>query len=99
MAPVADRWSKKYLLIFGLSTILLVYILVCAATQYQVLLAYVFIYGFALSIVIIAGLLLVLQVLPRSSWAVFVLYFLAASACVSFYVAAYFRYQDLEAIN
>jgi len=92
MAPIADRWSKKYLLVFGLSTILLVYILVCAATRYQVLLAYVFIYGFALSIVIIAGLLLILQVLPRSSWALVVLYFLAASACVSFYVVCYFRY-------
>jgi MFS family permease len=95
MAPIADRWSKKYLLVFGLSTILLVYILVCAASgtaQYRLLLGYVFIYGFALSIVIIAGLLLILQVLPRSSWALVVLYFLAASACVSFYVTAYFRY-------
>ena len=92
MAPIADRWSKKWWLIVGLSIILIDYILIVAATSIKLLMAYVFIYGFALSIVFISGLLLLLHMIPKTSWALIVLFFLASSACVSFYVATYFRY-------
>jgi MFS family permease len=92
MAPIADRWSKKWWLIFGLSTILIDYVLIVASTSLKLIMVYVFVYGFGLSIVIISGLLLILHMIPKINWSFVVLLFLACSVCVSFYVAAYFRY-------
>ena len=91
VAPVVDSHRKKVVFVISLVTILVVYVLLLVTTDWTMLMVYVFLYGFALSVCIISGLLLMLQLIPQSTQAVALLCFVITSACMSFYVCAYFR--------
>lgn len=91
VAPIVDGMRKKVLFVISVVAILVIYILILVTTDWTMLMVYVFLYGFSLSVCIITGLVLMLQLIPQTSWAVALLVFVISSACMAFYVCAYFR--------
>lgn len=91
VAFVIDNFRKKVIFVISLVTILVDYILILVTNDWTMLMVYVFLYGFALSVCIISGILLMSQLIPHSTQAVALLCFVITSACMSFYVCFYFR--------
>lgn len=92
IAPLTDSWGKKNILIIALLTLMILFVMIMMASTYERVYYYMLFYGICLAVIVVAGLLFMMHMIPKNKWPLVLLITLISVATVSLYITIYFYF-------
>lgn len=92
IAPFCDKFGRKYMFLCSLIGLFVLYSLVLYSRDYHDTQYSLFFYGILVVLAMVSGILLVVEMIPKSKMPIAVTIILIAEALVTIYVCAYFKY-------
>lgn len=92
MSPMVDMFGRKYMFICSLIGLFVLYSLILYSRDYHDTQYSLFFYGILLVLSMVSGILLVVEMIPKSKMPLAVTIILISEALVTIYVCAYFKY-------